>query len=103
MYNRVKDSYVADMIEDLKHRLLDDFLTDIGIENANTDKRERLITNEVASNYQEVRSGSEHWLDCINAGFDKANELYGLDLRMIRREWQKETEVDNNVQLSSIS
>ena len=103
MYNRVKESYVADLIEDLKHRLLDDFLTDIGIENANTDKRERLITNEVASNYQEIRSGAEHWLDNINAGFDKANELYRLNLRMIRREWQKETEVNDDVQLPGVS
>lgn len=94
VFNRVKESYVADLIENLKHQLVDDFLTDIGVENANTDKRERLVTDEVASNYQEVRSGAEHWLDNINAGFDRANRLYGLNLSMIRREWKKESEVD---------
>jgi hypothetical protein len=96
MYNRVKESYVADQIENLKHQIMDDFLSDLGVENANTDKRERLITNEVESNYQEVRAGAEHWLDNINEGFAKANNLYNLDLRMIRREWKRE-EVDNNV------
>ena len=101
LFNRVKESYVADQIEDLKHQLVDDFLTDIGVENANTDKRERLVTNEVNSNYQEVRSGAEHWLDNINAGFDRANELYGLNLSMIRREWNKSNEVNTDVQLSS--
>lgn len=102
LFNRVKESYVADLIEDLKHQLVDDFLTDIGVENANTDKRERLITDEISSNYQEVRSGAEHWLDNINAGFDRANELYGLNLSMIRREWKKSEEVNtNDVQLSS--
>lgn len=96
MYNRVKESYVADQIENLKHQIMDDFLSDLGVENANTDKRERLITNEVESNYQEVRAGAEHWLDNINEGFTKANNLYNLNLRMIRREWRRE-EVNNNV------
>lgn len=96
MYNRVKESYVADQIENLKHQIMDDFLSDLGVENANTDKRERLITNEVESNYQEIRAGAEHWLDNINEGFAKANDLYNLNLRMIRREWKRE-EVDDNV------
>ena len=99
MYNRVKESYVADQIENLKHQIMDDFLSDLGVENANTDKRERLITNEVESNYQEIRAGAEHWLDNINEGFAKANSLYSLNLRMIRREWQRE-EVNNDVHVS---
>lgn len=99
MYNRVKESYVADQIENLKHQIMDDFLSDLGVENANTDKRERLITNEVESNYQEIRAGAEHWLDNINEGFTKANSLYNLNLRMIRREWQRE-EVNTDVHVS---
>lgn len=99
MYNRVKESYVADQIENLKHQIMDDFLSDLGVENANTDKRERLITNEVESNYQEIRAGAEHWLDNINEGFAKANNLYNLNLRMIRREWQRE-EVAADVHIS---
>ena len=99
MYNRVKESYVADQIENLKHQIMDDFLSDLGVENANTDKRERLITNEVESNYQEVRAGAEHWLDNINEGFTKANSLYNLNLRMIRREWNRE-EVNDDVHVS---
>lgn len=99
MYNRVKESYVADQIENLKHQIMDDFLSDLGVENANTDKRERLITNEVESNYQEIRAGAEHWLDNINEGFAKANNLYNLNLRMIRREWKRE-EVASDVHVS---
>lgn len=88
LFNRVKESYIAADVEDLKQRLMDDFLSDIGINNANTDKRERLNTYEVVSNTQEVRSGAEHWLKNINDGFKRANELYSLDLRMIRHEWK---------------
>lgn len=88
LFNRVKESYIAADVEDLKQRLMDDFLSDIGINNANTDKRERLNTYEVVSNTQEVRSGAEHWLQNVNDGFKRANELYGLSLRMIRHEWK---------------
>lgn len=88
LFNRVKESYIAADVEDLKQRLMDDFLSDIGINNANTDKRERLNTYEVVSNTQEVRSGAEHWLENINSGFDRANKLYDLKLRMIRHEWK---------------
>ena len=88
LFNRVKESYIAADVEDLKQRIMDDFLSDIGINNANTDKRERLNTYEVVSNTQEVRSGAEHWLQNVNDGFKRANVLYGLDLRMIRHEWK---------------
>lgn len=88
LFNRVKEQYVAGDIEDLKQRIMDDFLSDIGINNANTDKRERLNTYEVVSNVQEVRSGAEHWLTCVNEGFEVANRLYDLSLRMIRKEWK---------------
>lgn len=90
LFNQVKQQYIADDVEDLKQRLMDDFLSDIGINNANTDKRERLNTFEVVSNTQEVRSGAEHWLQNIQDGFDVANRLYGLNLRIIRKQFKSE-------------
>lgn len=89
LFNRVKEQYIASDVEELKQRIMDDFLSDIGINNANTDKRERLITSEVASNYQEVRSGAEHWLDNIREGFEVANRLFNLELGIVRREWKQ--------------
>lgn len=90
LFNRVKDQFIGMDVEDLKQRIMDDFLSDIGIRNANTDKRERLISSEVDSNYAEVRSGAEHWLDNIQEGFDVANRLFSLNLRISRREWKLE-------------
>lgn len=90
LFNQVKQQYIADDVEDLKQRLMDDFLSDIGINNANTDKRERLNTFEVVSNTQEVRSGAEHWLQNIQDGFDVANRLYGLNLKITRKQFKSE-------------
>ena len=90
LFNRVKEQYIADDVEDLKQRLMDDFLSDIGINNANTDKRERLNSYEVVSNTQEVRSGAEHWMQNIQDGFDTANSMYGLNLRITRKTFKSE-------------
>lgn len=89
LFNRVKEQYIASDVEELRQRIMDNFLSVIGINNANTDKRERLITSEVASNYQEVRSGAEHWLDNIREGFEVANRLFNLELGIVRREWKQ--------------
>lgn len=91
LFNQVKQQYVAGDVEDLKQRLMDDFLSDIGINNANTDKRERLNTYEVVSNTQEVRSGAEHWLDNIQSGFDVANKMFGLQLKIVRKQFKAES------------
>lgn len=90
LFNQVKQQFVANDVEDLKQRLMDDFLSDIGINNANTDKRERLNTFEVVSNTQEVRSGAEHWLENIQEGFDVANKMFGLQLKIVRKQFKGE-------------
>lgn len=90
LFNQAKQQYVAGDVEDLKQRLMDDFLSDIGINNANTDKRERLNTYEVVSNTQEVRSGAEHWLDNIQNGFDVANKMFDLQLKIVRKQFKSE-------------
>lgn len=77
---RVKESYIADDIEILKKNLMDDFLTEIGIQTANTDKRERLIESEILANRQETKSNAEHWIENVNKEFKKANKMFGLNL-----------------------
>ena len=81
----VKQMFVADDVETVKQKIVNDFLSDVGIHNANTEKRERLIQNEVNSNHDEVRSGAEHWIQTVNAGLEVANSLYGLQLEFDRK------------------
>lgn len=46
----LKPTYYLDKLTMEKHEVLNEFLTSIGINNANTDKKERLIVSEVESN-----------------------------------------------------
>jgi hypothetical protein len=72
-------SYITDRIlADLK-RIEDDFCTAAGIPNANTEKRERLIVDEVNANNDDTESLPRIILENVGEGFDKANAMFGLN------------------------
>lgn len=81
----VKESYVvSDVLSDMR-KIEAMFCTDIGIPNANIDKKERLITDEVNANNVETSSRCEMWMEEIQKGLTKANEKYNLKLAV---EWR---------------
>ena len=76
----VKESYVvSDILSDLR-KIEAMFCTEVGIPNANIDKKERLISDEVNANNVETSSRCEMWLEEIRKGLTKANEKYNLKL-----------------------
>lgn len=76
----VKESYiVSDVLSDMR-KIEAMFDTEIGIPNANTDKRERLIADEVNANNVETASRSELWLETIRKELTKANDMFNLTL-----------------------
>ncbi len=87
LYNRVKESYIANDIQLLKQSIKNDFLTEVGLNNANTDKRERLIVDEVNANNDEVKANVQHWIDSIREGLRRANSLFGLNLTIRLRQF----------------
>lgn len=86
-YNHVKQNFVADDIQIVKRKIINEFLTEVGINNANLDKRERLNADEVAANDDETRLNVQHWLDNIREGLRSANRLYGLNLSVKMRDY----------------
>ena len=75
-----KDIYlVTDLLADLA-KIEDEFDTRIGIPNANTDKRERLISDEVNANNVETAILAEDWLEHIRQGCDRVKEMYGAEI-----------------------
>lgn len=77
--NNVRNTYIADDIQLLKSKIYSEFLTRIGVNNANTDKRERLITQEVQANDQQMMLEVRPWLYNINKSFEKVNKMFGLN------------------------
>lgn len=76
----VKQSYIlSDVLEDMR-RLEDMFDTDIGIPNANTSKRERLITDEVNANNVETYSKCSLWLEELQEACERVRRMFGIEL-----------------------
>ena len=76
----IKESYVAtDILSDMR-KIEAMFDTEIGIPNANTDKRERLISDEVNANNVETATRSELWLETLRKEISKANTMFNLSI-----------------------
>lgn len=89
--NNVKESYIAtDILSDMR-KIEAMFDTDIGIPSANTDKKERLITDEVNANNVETASKCEVWLETLKKGIAVANNLFGLTLSV---DWRVDPQKD---------
>lgn len=89
-FNNVKQNFVGEEIQRVKRMIQNDFLTEIGLNNANLDKRERMIQSEVDANNEEIQNNVQLWLDNIREGFRTANDLYGLGLKVDLRKWENE-------------
>lgn len=74
-FNNLRQNYIgSDIMIDIK-KVLNDFDTSIGIPNANTEKRERITTDEVNSNNVEALTLVELWLKNMNNIFKRAAEI----------------------------
>ena len=77
--------YVIDKLDVHKMNLWNEALTFLGVKNANTDKRERLITAEVDANDQHIQSNLEIMLTARQRAADKINERFGLSIKVTVR------------------
>ena len=96
LYNHVKENFIAGDVQILKRKLMSEFLTEIGVNNANTDKRERLTDNEVEANDSEIQLNAGYWLDNIKEGIEQTNSMFGLNLSVkLKNTFNTETEIEN--------
>lgn len=76
----VKEGYItSDVLSDMR-KIEAMFDTEIGIPNANTDKRERLIADEVNANNVETATRCELWMETVRKELAKANTMFNLNL-----------------------
>ena len=83
-------NFIADDVQLLKRKILNEFLTDIGLNNTNLDQRERLTDDEVNANNDEVLANISHWYDNISDGIQRVNDRYNLNLSVKIREYGRE-------------
>lgn len=92
MLQNVGQNFIADRLLDCLGVIRNKFLTDIGIPNANTDKRERLISSEVAANNGETASKVTVWLHEIEKGMKQTRDMFGLSESELNVKFSKWTD-----------
>lgn len=75
-YNNVKNTYIADLIQIEKRKIIEEFLTLFGVNNANTEKRERLNSDEVNSNNFELELNISYMKKNIADCVKKINTMF---------------------------
>ena len=76
----VRETYItSDILSDMR-KLEAMFDTAVGLPNANTDKKERLVTDEVNSNNVETYSRCAMWLEELQECCRKARDMFNIDL-----------------------
>lgn len=69
--------FVADKLTMQKHEIWNEAMSFLGINNANTDKKERLITDEVNSNNELIEMMCEVMLNQRKLACEEINKMYG--------------------------
>lgn len=91
----VGQNYITDKILNDLQTIEDQFNTEIGIPNANTQKKERLIVDEVNANNIDTNAKIALWLETMQRDIDKVNQMFGLNLSVSYR-FDNESEVEVN-------
>ena len=68
-----------------KHMILNEVFTDFGINNANMDKRERMVANEVEANNEQVKASEDVLLKVREEACKNINRIFNLDISVKRR------------------
>lgn len=100
-FNHVRENFVAQDVEILKHMIVNDFLTEIGVANSNSDKRERVQAIEVQANNQVTGVNIVNWQENIENGIYEANKMFNLNLSIRVREGVESVESDESTGLDA--
>lgn len=82
----IRSNFIAPELIELLKQIENNFDAEIGLPNNPTEKKERLITDEVNANNASTFAKSQLWLDSLKEGIEKANNMFGLELSV---EWRE--------------
>lgn len=87
--------FVSADLQILKRQIFNEALTVLGIENSNTEKKERMVTDEVVSNLGVVEAQRIVRLNARRDACKKINEMFGTNIDVVFRNSAYNAELDD--------
>lgn len=87
---------VFDKLQIQKNNIWNECMTFLGINNANTDKRERLVDDEVQANNQLIKANEDVMLKAREKACELINKMFGLNISVKRRTDLKMANMEDN-------
>ena len=89
--------FLADNLMDVKNRIFNEALTYLGISNINTQKKERMITDEVTRNQGATIANRYSRLEARRKACEQINEMFGLNISCdFRADYRMADELEDN-------
>lgn len=83
----LRSPVVFDKLQIEKHDVWNECMTFLGINNANQDKKERLVADEVGANNEQVEASEDVMLKARQHCADLINQMFGLNIQVKRRDF----------------
>ena len=80
---------VFPQLQTQKHMILNEVFTALGINNANMDKRERMVANEVEANNEQVKACEDVMLKARQQACKEINRIFGTNISVKRRKLEE--------------
>lgn len=77
--------FVSDRLQLQKHAIWNECMTFLGIGNANQDKKERLVSDEVSANNQQIEYSAQIMLKARQNAAQRINEIFKTDIEVSMR------------------
>ena len=98
--NNLKENFIAPDIFLTLKKLENEFAMKIGLANVNTEKKERLTNEEVNANRDETYCLASDWLESLQDGCEKANEMFpGINISV---DWRFKHDESINVDSGTV-
>ena len=84
----LSQNFIAPEIMEVMRTWEEKFEVEIGIPTTNTQKKERLVTGEVAANQMEAETRLKMWFEGLQESFDETRKMFGIPESELKVEWR---------------
>lgn len=92
-----KMPFNIDKLQMSKNMVWNEAMTFLGLSNANTDKKERMVTDEVGANFQQVEQARWNMLQARKDACEEINRMFGLDIDVQFRKTGSSTKTEEEL------